>query len=181
MSYIENIHIWIKIVRPNYKYGFKPFKIRKVFHTFSILLFRKWEIPFWRMLQHIHKLIYNPIFSSAICNFFSKLNSFMATQTKDELYFSPHAYLSTCNAVTIISSLYICTSSRKRPKYLFPPSIKIRYVFLVKEIRLLYEFRIPVSATDFANFLVFLYYFSYSWFTVSHFLLQLKKENEKKG
>lgn len=112
---------------------------------------------------------------------FFKLNSFMATQTKDELYFSPHAYLSTCNAVTIISSLYICTSSRKRPKYLFPPSIKIRYVFLVKEIRLLYEFRIPVSATDFANFLVFLYYFSYSWFTVSHFLLQLKKENEKKG
>lgn len=104
------------------------------------------------------KLIYYPIFSSAIWILF-KLNSLMATQIKDGLHFfstSLHgsAYLS--NAFTIISSLYILQSV-KRPKYLFPPSIKICNVFLVKEIKLFYEFKIP--ATDFTMFLVLLYFF----------------------
>lgn len=83
----------------------------------------------------------------------------MATQIKDGLHFFPtsfpgSAYLS--NAFTIISSLYILQSV-KRPKYLFPPSIKICNVFLVKEIKLFYEFKIP--ATDFTMFLVLLYFF----------------------
>lgn len=61
------------------------------------------------------KLIYYPIFSSAIwiC---LKLNPLMATQIKDGLHFFPtsfpgSAYIS--NAFTIISSLYILQSVKK--------------------------------------------------------------------
>lgn len=116
------------------------------------------KFPFKGCYNISIKLIYYPIFSSAIwiC---LKLNPLMATQIKDGLHFfstSLHgsAYLS--NAFTIISSLYILQSV-KRPKYLFPPSIKICNVFLVKEIKLFYEFKIP--ATDFTMFLVLLYFF----------------------
>lgn len=105
----------------------------------------------------------------------------MATQIKDGLHFFPtsfpgSAYIS--NAFTIISSLYILQSV-KRPKYLFPPSIKICNVFLVKEIKLFYEFKIP--ATDFTMFFGPSVFFHIHDSPMSHFLLQLKKENEKKG
>lgn len=116
------------------------------------------KFPFKGCYNISIKLIYYPIFSSAIwiC---LKLNPLMATQIKDGLHFFStslpgSAYLS--NAFTIISSLYILQSV-KRPKYLFPPSIKICKVFLVKEIKLFYEFKIP--ATDFTMFLVLLYFF----------------------
>lgn len=116
------------------------------------------KFPFKGCYNISIKLIYYPIFSSAIwiC---LKLNPLMATQIKDGLHFfltsfPGSAYLS--NAFTIISSLYILQSV-KRPKYLFPPSIIICNVFLVKEIKLFYEFKIP--ATDFTMFLVLLYFF----------------------
>lgn len=116
------------------------------------------KFPFKGCYNISIKLIYYPIFSSAIwiC---LKLNPLMATQIKDGLHFFStslpgSAYLS--NAFTIISSLYILQSV-KRPKYIFPPSIKICNVFLVKEIKLFYEFKIP--ATDFTMFLVLLYFF----------------------
>lgn len=123
------------------------------------------------------KLIYYPIFSSAIwiC---LKLNPLMATQIKDGLHFFPtsfpgSAYLS--NAFTIISSLYILQSV-KRPKYIFPPSIKICNVFLVKEIKLFYEFKIP--ATDFTCFWSFCI-FSYSWFTHVALFVTIKEGKRK--
>lgn len=116
------------------------------------------KFPFKGCYNISIKLIYYPIFSSAIwiC---LKLNPLMATQIKDGLHFFStslpgSAYLS--NAFTIISSLYILQSV-KRTKYLFPPSIKICNVFFVKEIKLFYEFKIP--ATDFTMFLVLLYFF----------------------
>lgn len=110
------------------------------------------------MLQHIHKAhLLSDIFKCNL-NLF-KVKSIDGHPIKDGLHFFStslpgSAYLS--NAFTIISSLYILQSV-KRPKYLFPPSIKICNVFLVKEIKLFYEFKIP--ATDFTMFLVLLYFF----------------------
>lgn len=82
-------------------------KLEIVFHTF-ILVFRKWEIPFRRMLQQIHKLIYYPIFSSAICKYFQVKLEFHLWPPKLKMNcisLTGFAYLS--NAVTIISFLYI--------------------------------------------------------------------------
>lgn len=128
------------------------------------------KFPFKGCYNISIKLIYYPIFSSAIwiC---LKLNPLMATQIKDGLHFFPtsfpgSAYIS--NAFTIISSRYILQSV-KRPKYLFPPSIKICCFMNSK-------YRRPILRC-FWSFCIF----AYSWFTMSHFLLQLKKENEKKG
>lgn len=135
------------------------------------------KFPFKGCYNISIKLIYYPIFSRAIwiC---LKLNPLMATQIKDGLHFLPtsfpgSAYLS--NAFTIISSLYILQSV-KRPKYLFPPSIKICNVFLVKEIKLFYEFKIP--ATDFTMFLVLRYFFI---FMIHHVALFVTiKEGKRK-
>lgn len=104
----------------------------------------------------------------------------MATQIKDGLHFFPtsfpgSAYLS--NAFTIISSLYILQSV-KRPKYLFPPSIKICNVFLVKEIKLFYEFKIP--ATDFTMFLVLLYFFIFMIHPCLTFCYNLRRKTKRK-
>lgn len=136
------------------------------------------KFPFKGCYNISIKLIYYPIFSSAIwiC---LKLNPLMATQIKDGLHFFStslpgSAYLS--NAFTIISSLYILQSV-KRPKYLFPPSIKICNVFLVKEIKSCFmnsKYRRPILRC-FWSFCIF----SYSWFTHVALFVTIKEGKRK--